>query len=220
MANIKPITSEEVLARQVKETAEAAAEQPQPSTTSPVEPQNAASSIERESSVSAPLASKRKQNDSGAGFYYRLPLGVYILAYNYFLIAVITFCLASLSTVLMLQTDSSSIIIARLGEALEEYRSTWLVSLAAFVAFVLLLSARSFARWIVILGSAGGAVYVAMQLASIYTRTAEISSLSTLGSNGMMTTMLVGLLPFIAVLLLVLSTFFYLLRPKISAIYE
>lgn len=228
MAKIQPITSEEVLERQVRESIEAA---PQPATSSP-HSEVASSTAGQSSAVTSAVttdtsnkvtpsvvAAPKESKEPRSGFNYRLPLGVYVIAYNYIVIALAAFTTALFSTILYLQGETF-LSSGALWVAIEESRSLWIVSIVSTVIYLSLLSARSLARWAVILVCSGIAIYGGVQLFRVFSSIPVGSSDITLGSSFVMTSLFYAMLPLFAVMGLTLSTVVYLLRSKIAAIYE
>ncbi len=217
MTTIKPITSEEVLARQVKEGSLAAQQQN-------------AQTAENEQDGAVPTTQTAKQSpppeivlvpedsiDQPAGFTYRLPVGAHLLAFMYLQIAVASLLIGVLNTVLY--TQYSLIEATPIWEIINKSRELWIVLIISSLVSIFIISGRKILRWFAIATctvltiTMGYQIYLAVS--SITENDYISSSLVYLSSSVLAVT---G--PLIAGVILTSVTILYLLRKKIAAVYE
>lgn len=210
MTNIQPLTSEEVLARQVKENSKQSEERVVVSATQ-LAPQPAP---QQTAGLQSPK--NNRQDLRRAGFTYRMPVGVHLLAFVYleiffalFLYAIGVVTLYAINGSLE-TTKIDSIVTKEIGIAI-------VLSLALSV---FIISGRDILRWC--------AIGIAGVLAAIFSYQLYVAVSSFAGTT---VSKLVDVTPFsvfiftgIAVLatglLLMLLTITYLSRKKIASIYE
>lgn len=219
MTKLEPITSEEVLERQVKENAKAADSQVSPSqepkttvTAAPTQNdelgQSATSTQQRE------MAEVAKQDALTAGFTYRLPLGAYLLSFLYAQIFVIVALSVLVGAAVAMSYDQD---IDKIINSTQ--RETWGLMVVCAVFSFFIFSGNNVLRLLTIGGASVATLVLGYQLAN---------SLSTLlkydGSFGSLALMSAFITPYVIAyvvgIMLLVATIIYLLRKKVSSAYN
>ena len=222
MTKLEPITSEEVLARQVKEQTEApsvANSQRQGSTngstsTTPgalEQPTNSA-----RSAMQTDTKPEIKQEEPRDGFWYRLPIGSYLLSFMYlqFLVAVASGIV--LTMILSMQGGQE------IGQSLSSVqRETWGALIIAAVFSFFIFSGNNVLRLLTIGGSALLVLLLGYQLVSVHmTFVSRAGSLSSVLASFFSVFIGTYVLAFVLGILLLLATIIYLLRKKVANAYN
>lgn len=212
MTKLDPITSEEVLARQVKEQAKL---RPAPNVS---RRENASSSPASSSAQLSPAAPAEKQVQSSSaesivqsGFVYRMPLGSYLLSFLYLQVCVAVACIIVFNIVTSVLSDHT------LSQALfTVQRETWGVLVISIVFSFFIFSGNNILRLLTIAGSALLALILGYNLVS------AVVSFSNASSAASIVSLLV--MPYVAAvtlgIALFITTIVYLMRKKISHAYN
>jgi len=225
MTNLKPITSEEVLARQVREAASAASGQgtlPTSNGTLAGDSKSSASDIHTLDVKGSPPQEARLNTDNstteGLGFTYRLPLGAYLLAFMYLQVSLFALVMGVLSIVIYMQY--SSMQSTSLWEIINRSREIWIVMVVSMLLSIFIFSGRKILRLFVI---AACSILTLMLGYQIFNTIASILRSDSSDYGLMMylsSAILVGLLALSMSAMLTIVTILYLLRKKVSAVYE
>lgn len=228
MTKIDPITSEEVLARQVKENELAAAEKlkttANDNNSSVGVGENVNSSQTR--NLDQPLPPRGiKQASAGEivkqeGFYYRLPLMSYVLGLIYLQIAGIVLYgkVLAVLTYISYRSTSTAVKSETLWELIIDGTEIWVLIGAACAMGIFLLSGSRILRFIAIVGALAGLIFLGVQMANYiakvmqYSQQSEVSILP-FASSPVITGILFG-----ATLMIV--TVLHLLGRKASVAYK
>lgn len=219
MTKLEPITSEEVLERQVKENARVA-DTPAPSAQVPENNETSATATHEELGKSATpvqqqeMAKVAKQDMQNGGFTYRLPLGAYLLSFLY----------AQVFVIVLLSVFIGMIITMSYEQSLDKMisstqRETWGVIVVCAVFSFFIFSGNNILRMLTIGGASVAMLLLGYQLAN---------SLSTLlkydGSLGSLALMSAFITPYVVAyilgIMLLVATIIYLLRKKVSSAYN
>jgi len=220
MTKLQPITSEEVLARQVKENAQKAAAQADSLDARQTAP-GAVADMERPASLSqkptsGELLSSTKNvrnidNETAdkSGYNYRLPLGAYLLSFVYIQICIFSLCSIILTVITHMHyvDQGNTTLYDALGVI---SRGTWITTVVTATLALLIFSGSNVLRWCVI----SGATIIAATLT--YQVIASVLSNSDSYALGYP----ISLFVYGAGILLCAITVFYLLRKKVAAAYE
>lgn len=221
MTKIQPITSEEVLARQVKENEQKALEQHDAMT--PAEtitddgsefgqitplPTVATTQFVKQS----PDTLKNKKTDEVAEksrYTYRLPLGAYLLSFIYFQIFIAVLCLIVLTFISYAQYSQY------VPESRDEWwllvgRETWAAMFIAGAISLFILSGNNILRWLSIGSASAIAVLFGYQIYANYSATTSVYFPNIADSVFLLS---LGII-------LCITTVIYLLRTKVSEAYE
>lgn len=211
MTNIQPLTSEEVLAKQVKENSKQAEERivapaaqvaPQPIPQQTITPKQ---------------SQKNDTHDlKRAGFTYRMPVGVHLLAFVYLEIFIALFLYAT--GLVALYAASGTLEMTEVGSIVSKEMGIAIVLSLALSVFI--ISGRDILRWCAI-GIAG--ILAAIFSYQLYRAVSSLIGTDVSSIVGMAffsVVMFAGIAALAAGLLLMLVTIIYLSRKKIASIYE
>jgi magnesium-transporting ATPase (P-type) len=210
MTSIQPLTSEEVLARQVKESADTSPIRPAPTIVA-IEP---AHTMDVASSQKTSPADENKFKPEATGFNYRLPLGAYLLAFIYTEIFLAMLLVAGFTISMYWQYNPS--VQVMWGVVSKE---TWITMVVAGTLSLFILSGSNVLRWFTIAAASVLSAISAYQVFNLVFEFTEANN-PTFGYTYLLSMMGASVAVLVGGLLLSVTTVAYLLRKKVAAVYE
>lgn len=210
MTNIQPLTSEEVLARQVKENAGTSSNRPALTAIVAETEHPPATSSQQKVSPVAEDTLKPKET----GFNYRLPLGAYLLTFVYVQIFLGSLLVAAVTVFMYWQyTPGLNELWVLVNKEI------WITMVVSGALSLFILSGSNVLRWCVVAASSVLSAIFAYHVFSLGSKLIGVDD-ATFGQAYFSSIMVVSVGLFVGGLLLCLVTVIYLLRKKVAAVYE
>ena len=228
MTNLKPITSEEVLEREVRENSMAAAERANVSKQNEEIKVAPALNAASNTPPSLKLEPSKQLIKSDKKFSYRLPLGSYLLAAIYIAVALYFLSAIAKYSLYYMQYQStlekiiskSSASSSSVWDIFTTYPEIWALIIGSGLLAIFILSGRKIFKFLAIVICLGGSIYLAYQLINTLASVTqapqyELSVLQVLPMfiNTVLSNTVLGIL-------LGVVTIIYLLGTRVSTAYK